>query len=80
MTHCSENINVIDRTYSGVVFNRVTGDDSIYMYSVYLEQLKVFSTFKTRSALEEYSKVDFKLYYFGDEYDTKKKIRVQLCC
>jgi len=78
MTYCSDNLSIINRTYTGIVFNRVTGDDSIYRYSVYLEQLKVFSTFKTNSLIDEYSKLEFKLYYFGDEYDTRKKIRVQL--
>jgi exoribonuclease R len=79
MTYFSNNLGVIDRIYTGVVFNRVTGEDCIYRYSVYLEELKVFSTFKTGSYLEEYSNNDFKLYYFGDEYYTKKKIQVHLC-
>ena len=78
MTYCSNNLGVVNRTDTGIVYNKVIDRDDIYRYSVYLEELKVFSTFKTSSHLKEYSKSDFKLYYFGDEYDTKKKIRVQL--
>lgn len=61
--------------YTGVVFARKQLANDIYKYSVYVENLKLFGTVKTCMDLPEYSRVQLKLYYFGDEYDSKRKLK-----
>ncbi len=77
VTYCSNNHNFADREYNGILFDGVR-DGDMFKYTVYLEELKVFSKCKTTSELPEHSNAKFKIYYFGDEYDAKRKIRVQL--
>ncbi len=64
--------------YTGVVFDRREDMDGVFRYTVYIKELKVFSKCKTAMELPDYSEATFTLYYFGDEYDTKRKIRVKL--
>jgi len=62
----------------GIVFNRCERDDGIYIYNVYLPQLKMLSKIKVLDFIENYTKSQFKLFYFKDENTLKQKIRIQL--
>jgi hypothetical protein len=63
------------REHSGVVFGKKLLDNDIYQYSIYVENLKTFGKIKTNIDLPDYSEAKFKLYYFGDEYDSKRKLK-----
>jgi hypothetical protein len=77
MSLCHDNPDMLTQTYNGVVFNKINRNDGSIGYSVYIESLKIFSKIKTQIDLPEYSEANFKLYYFGDEYDNKRKLRFQ---
>jgi len=61
--------------YMGVVFAKKLLANGIYKYSVYVENLKIFGSVKTHIDLPDYSRLQLKLYYFGDEYDCKHKLK-----
>ena len=67
-----------DREHNGVVFGKKLLDNDIYQYSVYLENLKMFGKVKAQLDLPEYSYVKLKIYYFGDEYDSKRKLKFKI--
>ena len=68
-------IETFNRDHNGVVLEKTLCDNGIYKYSVYVENLKMFGKVKTHIELPEYSNVKLKLYYFGDEYDSKRKLK-----
>jgi exoribonuclease R len=71
-------IETFNREHNGVVFEKTLCDNGIYKYSVYVENLKMFGKVKTQIELPEYSNVKLKLYYFGDEYDSKRKLKFHI--
>jgi hypothetical protein len=77
MSLCHNNPEMLTQTYDGVVFNKINRNDGMIGYSVYIESLKIFGKIKTQIDLPEYSEAKFKLYYFGDEYDSNRKLRFQ---
>jgi len=78
MSLCHNNPEMLAQTYDGVVFNKINRNDGAVGYSVYIESLKIFSKIKIQIDLPEYSEANFKLYYFGDEYESKRKMRFQI--
>ena len=78
MARCHDTPDLLMQIYDGVVFNKVGPNDGMIGYSVYIEELKAFSKIKTLIDMPEYSEAKFKLYYFGDEHDGKRKIRFQI--
>ena len=78
MSLCHDNPEILTQSYDGVVFNKINRDDDTIGYSVYIENLKIFGKIKTQIDLPEYSETKFKLYYFGDEYDSKRKLKFQI--
>ena len=71
-------VETFDREHSGVVFGKKQLDTDIYQYSIYVENLKMFGKVKTKTDLLDYSAAKFKLYYFGDEYDSKRKLKFNI--
>ena len=59
----------------GTVFGKKRLDNDIYQYSIYVENLKTFGKIKTKIDIPDYSEAKFKLYYFGDEYDSRRKLK-----
>jgi exoribonuclease R len=49
-----------------------------FKYTVYLSDIKIQSNIKLSVDLELYSTHSFNMYYFGDEYDLKRKIKLQI--
>jgi len=78
MTLCVNNPELFDEVYNGIVFDMMIRNNGVVTYMVYLEKLKMISKVTTDDILEEHSEHKFKLYYFGDEYNTKKKVRLKL--
>ncbi len=77
VTYCSNEHQ--NKRYAGIVFDGMRENmDGMFRYTVYIKELKVFSKFKTAMELPDYSEATFTLYYFSDEHDTKRKIRIKL--
>ncbi|MFY7731643.1 MAG: ribonuclease catalytic domain-containing protein [Flavobacterium sp.] len=64
-----------EREHNGVVFGKKLLYNKMYQYSIYIENLKTFGKIKTNIDIPDYSDAKFKLYYFGDEYDSKRKLK-----
>ena len=62
---------------SGILFDRnfVSGK---YEYTVYLEEIKMFSRIKTENCIENFTKSQFRIFVFDDEDRLCRKIRLQL--
>jgi exoribonuclease R len=78
MTLCVNKPELFDETYDGIVFDSMLRNNGVVTYMVYLEKLKMLSKVTTDDILEDHSRYKFKLYYFSDEYNTKKKVRLKL--
>ena len=64
-----------EREHVGTVFGKKLLHNDIYQYSIYVENLKTFGKIKTTVDIPDYSETKFKLYYFGDEYDSRRKLK-----
>jgi exoribonuclease R len=63
------------KTYSGIIFRC---KEDILKYSIYIPELKMVSTLKTREKLENYANVVVSIHVFFDEDNITKKIRLQI--
>jgi hypothetical protein len=78
LQRCFDNPDIMDRTYSGILFDKVIRNDGYFSYMVYLKELKLLSRITSSILLENYSHHNFHIYLFEDEDNTKKKIRLHL--
>jgi len=77
MRVCNENHDVMENLHEGVILDK-TQMDGYFKYTVYLSDIKIQSNIKLSVEFELYSSHSFKMYYFGDEYDLKQKIKLQI--
>ena len=75
---CYTNTDVMNKEYSGYIFDKIIRNDCLFQYIVYLPEIKMISRVVLRENYENYEKHNFKLYLFNDEEKFKKKIRLQL--
>jgi len=75
---CTSNIEIMEKIYYGYPFDKITRNDGLYQYIVYLPELKMSSRITLRENMENYTKCNFKLYLFLDEENFKNKIRLQM--
>ena len=75
---CINSPETMEKIYDGYVFDKITRNDALYQYIVYLPELKLASRITLRENIDNYQKCNFKLYLFLDEDNFKKKIRLQL--
>jgi exoribonuclease R len=66
------------KKYTGIIFNKKEYKEDILKFSIYIPDLKMISTLKTREKLENYSNVVVSTHIFVDEDNIMKKIRLQL--
>uniref|UniRef100_A0A6C0F0V4 RNB domain-containing protein n=1 Tax=viral metagenome TaxID=1070528 RepID=A0A6C0F0V4_9ZZZZ len=78
MTMCYNNPDIVAAIHPGVVFDQVIDKDGMFKYSIYLHDLRTFGKIRTDLNISNYSDANFKLYYFGDEYDSKRKLKFQI--
>jgi exoribonuclease R len=78
MTLCVNTPQLFHEIYDGIIFDSVVRNNGVVTYMVYLEKLKIMSKVTTSDILEHHSQHKFKPYYFGDEYNAKKKVRLKL--
>jgi hypothetical protein len=77
MRLCNENPDVIENLHQGIILDKIQ-TDGYFKYTIYLSDIKIQSNIKLTADLELYSTHSFKMYYFGDEYDLKQKIKLQI--
>jgi exoribonuclease R len=75
---CCSEIDIMNTTQKGVVFDKNNKSNGMYTYMIYLEELKLLSRITTMLDIENYTYISCKLYLFEDEDKIKKKIRVQI--
>jgi len=79
LDRCFNHPEIMNETYTGVVFDKLVRSDGTICYMVYLQELKLLSRLSsTQIDINNYTKRQFKIYLFEDEDKTKKKIRLHL--
>jgi hypothetical protein len=80
--NCINDPNLLNNIYSGILFDKqevITKNmEKKYNYSVYLEEIKLLTTFKSLTDLNNYTILLFKVFLFQDEDCVKRKIKLQL--
>ena len=71
------NKNGCPQEFSGILFDR-TPVSCKYEYTVYIEELKMFSRIKLEDCIENFTKSHFCIFVFEDEDRLCRKIRLQL--
>ena len=74
----TNNSEVVDKEYNGILFDKVVRHDGMYKYVVYLWELKLTMRIYTPNDYVDFETKKFKLYLFHDEDTLKRKIRLQL--
>ena len=74
---CFNNPDILDKNYDGYCFDKLTRNDGLYQYIVFLPELRLTSKITIRENLDNYEKRQYKLFAFTNEDKFKKKIRLQ---
>jgi exoribonuclease R len=74
---CTTKPDVMDKEYEGFVFEAMERNDGLWMYVVYVPELKLSSKFIHYVKMDMYSQHKFKIYLFEDNDALKKKIRME---
>ena len=75
---CMDDSKILDTVYEGYIFDKITRNDALYQYMVYLPELNMTNRFTSRHNKTNMTKQKFKIYVFTDQVSLKRKIRVEL--
>jgi exoribonuclease R len=75
---CNNTPEVMEKIYSGYIFDKIIRNDGLYQYIIFLPELKMNSRITIRENIENFDNKKFKLFLFNNEEKFKKKIRLQL--
>jgi exoribonuclease R len=75
---CNNNPEVMNAMYKGYIFDKITRNDGLFQYIIFLPELKMNSRITIRENIENFDNKKFKLFLFNDEEKFKKKIRLQM--
>ena len=75
---CHNHSDIMKKTYSGYIYEKMTMEDGMYMYNVFLPELKLSSRIKLMDDFENFECKNFTLYLFNNEEKFKRKIRLQM--
>lgn len=75
---CVNNKTIIEKAYTGYVFDKVDRENKYSQYNVYLPELKIISRVNIKENYDDYQKKQFKIYLIEDEATLKRKIRLQM--
>jgi len=75
---CHSKPEIMDKEYDGYIFDKISRNDGLFQYIVFLPELKLSSRITSRENLENFCCKKFKMFLFNDEEKFKKKIRLQL--
>ena len=60
LQRCFDNPEIMERTYSGILFDKVVRNDGYYSYMVYLKELKLLSRITSSIVLDSISTINNK--------------------
>jgi exoribonuclease R len=75
---CHNDPLVMEEEYNGYLFDKISRNDGLYQYIVYLPKLKLSSRITLRDDYDNFINKNFKLYLFDDEEKFKRKIRLNI--
>ena len=75
---CHNNPDIMKKVYTGYIYEKMTMCDGMYMYNVFLPELKLSSRIKLLDNFENFECKNFNLYLFNNEEKFKRKIRLHL--
>jgi exoribonuclease R len=79
LDRCFNDPSIMEKEYSGVLFDKLVRTDGTVNYMVYLKELKILSRIHSTCVdRENYSSGLFRIFLFEDEDKTKKKIKLQI--
>ena len=73
---CHNNPAVLEKEYDGYLFDKITKNNGLFQYIVFLPDLKMSSRITSREDYANYTNKKFKLYLFNNEEKFKRKIRL----
>ena len=76
---CTTNGDILEKKHEGFIFDKISRNDGLYQYMVYLPDIKMVSRFTSRHDEHNYSQRVFRVHLFMDEDQLKQKVRVALC-
>ncbi len=77
LAQCMTNPTLLTETYIGYVYDKIYRNDNMYQYIVYLPQFKLNTRVALKENLNNYSRINFKLFMFMEKANFKHKIRLQ---
>ena len=75
---CFDDASVLEKIYTGFIFDKIIRNDGLYQYMVYLPELNMSNRFTSRHNKENMTNQKFKLFTFIDEINLKNKIRLEI--
>lgn len=75
---CSTNKELLEKEYSGFIFDKIKRNDGLFQYMVYLKDLNMTNRITTRHDFDNYSFQQFKIYIFHDQERLKHKVRLEI--
>jgi exoribonuclease R len=75
---CHTRPTIMEKEYDGYLFDKLSRNDGLFQFMVFLPELKLSSRITIRENLENFDCRNFKLYLFKDEENFKRKIRLHL--
>ena len=75
---CHNSPEVMEKEYDGYLFDKITRNDGLYQFVVFLPELKLSSRITMRENFDNFDCKKFKLYLFTDEEKFKRKIRLHM--
>lgn len=78
LDRCYQDKNIINQTHNGYIFNKISKNDGMFQYIVYLPDLKLSSRITVKDEYNNFENHKFNLFLFQDEDTFKRKIRLQI--
>ncbi len=75
---CAHNDEILAKPHDGYCFDKMTRDNGLFQYNVYLPGIKLATRITTSHDMENYQKMQYKLFLFNNADNFKKKIRLQI--
>lgn len=75
---CHNNPAVLEKEYDGYLFDKITKNNGLFQYIVFLPDLKMSSRITSREDYANYTNKHFKLFVFNNEEKFKRKIRLHI--
>jgi exoribonuclease R len=74
----SNDSNLLEKEFNGYVFEKLKKSDELYVYMIYIPELKISSRITTRFIYSNYHPVKCNLFIILNEANIKRKIRISI--